>query len=484
LPDKVERCRSQQEGWARLSVHRRLQPLRVFRHLLVQAHAELAGAVAQDLGRDHDGTLACELLPLADACRYLEREAARLLAPRSVPLRLRPAWLWGQADTVHRRPRGVIGIIGTWNYPLLLNGVQILQALIAGNGVVWKPSELAPTSARVLARLLDESGFPTGLVQVLDATRAAGRDLAEADVDHIVFTGAAATGRVVAANLGRRLVSSTLELSGCDALFLLPDGDPVLAARAAWFGATLNRGQTCLAVRRAFVHRGHYAKFLETLAPLVAAAEPVRLLLREQAEHADRLVHLALAEGARLVGQAQLAAPDGSERAFRAAVVADARPEMTLCQEATFAPVMAVIPFDQLQDALRGDALCPYGLGASIFSASPARAARLAARLRVGMVTVNEVIVPTGHPATPFGGRRASGWGVTQGVEGLLEMTVPQVVSVTSGGFRPRYELPGGIGPGEAQLLSGLLHWRHAASAGERWRGFLQLARALLRGGW
>src|SRR5262249_41549737 len=158
--------------------------------------------------------------------------------PRRVPGRLRPLWMFGQSDTVHRRPRGVVGIIGTWNYPLFLNAGQIVHALVAGNAVVWKPSELTPTFAEALHELIEQAGFPRDLVQRLPATREMGPALAEADVDHVVFTGSAAVGRKLASRLGERLVSSTMELSGCDVQLVLDDGDVDLAARAAWFGST------------------------------------------------------------------------------------------------------------------------------------------------------------------------------------------------------------------------------------------------------
>src|SRR5262249_5533102 len=150
--------------------------------------------------------------PTADACRFLLRQAEKLLRPRRVPSGQRPIWLWGQSDTVHRAPRGVVGIIGTWNYPLFLNGIQILQALTAGNAVVWKPSEVTPRFADLLHRLLLRAGYPEDLVGMLPATREMGPVLAEAAVDHVVFTGSAPVGRKLAARLGERLVSSTLEL--------------------------------------------------------------------------------------------------------------------------------------------------------------------------------------------------------------------------------------------------------------------------------
>src|SRR5947207_6636192 len=185
---EIARCRSQQRLWSLQTVRQRLGPVRAFRRLLVEECDRLAAAVTSDMGKLPEEALAGDVVPLADACRFLERQAAGLLRPRSVPLRQRPLWLWGQRDTVYRRPRGMVGIIGTWNYPLFLNGVQLLQALTAGNGVLWKPSEVTPASAEALFALMVRAGFPDGLVQLLPVTREAGQALASADVDHIVFT--------------------------------------------------------------------------------------------------------------------------------------------------------------------------------------------------------------------------------------------------------------------------------------------------------
>src|SRR5262249_44413533 len=118
LSDVLQRCRGQQQEWAALTVRQRLRPVRALRHLLVTEHERLCEAVGRDLGKSLEETLAAEVLPLAEACRFLEREATRLLRPQRVPGRHRPLWLWRQADTVYRRPRGLVGIIGTWNYPL------------------------------------------------------------------------------------------------------------------------------------------------------------------------------------------------------------------------------------------------------------------------------------------------------------------------------------------------------------------------------
>ena len=478
LADIVARCRREQQRWREVPVRQRLAPIKTLRRLLVAECDALCTAVANDIGKPVAEALGGEVLPLADACRFLEREAASLLRPRRVSRRSRPLWFWGQRDTVHRRPRGVVAIIGTWNYPLILNGVQIVQALTAGNGVVWKPSEVAPASADALFDLIQRAGFPQGLVHKLEATRAGGPALLEADIDYLVFTGGVDAGRSIATRLGQRLIPSTLELSGNDAFFVLADADVNLAARAAWFGFSLNRGQTCIAARRAFVHRSLYPQFLQFLEPLAAAAAPVRLALPSQARQVERLVEDACVRGGRVLGGGTRSA-DEEDREVRPTVVVDARADMDFCREASFGPLLAVLPFDRVEDALRDEAVCSFGLGAAVFTRTSALAEDLAGRLRTGFVTVNDVIAPTAHPATPFGGLRESGWGVTQGAEGLLELTVPQVVSVRGGSYRPHYDLATGNAGNAEGLLRGILHFSHGLSLRQRWRGFWQILRSL-----
>lgn len=480
LGASVDRARAAQRPWAELPVRQRLRSVLAFRHLLVRYADRLADVISRDVGKSANEALAGEVLPTADACHFLEREAATLLRPRRVSSRSRPLWLMGQSDVVERRPRGVVGIIGTWNYPLFLNGVQIVQALTAGNAVVWKPSEVTPRFADVLHELLSEAGFPSDLIQRLPATREMGPALADADVNHVVFTGSANVGRKLAARLGERLVSSTLELSGCDLQLVLDDADVKLAARAAWFGSTINRGQTCIAVRRAFVQRKNYPAFCDLLSQLARDSQPQPLTMASQARQAEQLLQDAVSHGGKLLVPQTGSATDGT---CRPAVVVDARPEMAICREAAFAPVMAVLPFDTLEDALAMEAQCPYALGASIFTGNVALAQRLSAQLRSGAVCINDVIVPTAHPATPFGGAGASGWGVTQGAEGLLEMTVPQVVSVRSGSFRPHYDIHDPVKlQKQGDLVKGFLEATHAPTFGRRLAGWWRVLRILMKG--
>lgn len=468
LFDETRRAREAQRAWVQVPVRERLTPVRAFRRLLAGSAQRICQTIADDVGKPSDECLLSEILPLAEECRFLETCAQRILRPRWAPLRSRPFLLWGQRDVTLRTPRGVVAVIGTWNLPLMIGGMQVLHALVAGNAVLFKPSEIAPRTGELLAELIEQSGFPKGLFHLLPARRDAGPQVAEADIDHVVFTGSTATGRALAATLARRLVTSTLELSGCDLLLLLEDGDVALAARGAWFGATANLGQACVGTRRAFVPRSKLDPFLEALTPMVECASPVPLMLPAQIDTAQQLIDEALTRGARLIRRE--GPPAASGHAQPAALV-QSSPNTRACREAFFAPLLTVVPYDRLEQVLAWNAECPFGLGASIFTADSRRALALSGELRCGVVYVNDVIKPMAHPATPFGGQGSSGWGRTKGIEGLLDMTTPQVVSLASGRFRPHFDGSGSHWFFEPAALEGLIAMRHAGSLRGKLRG-------------
>jgi acyl-CoA reductase-like NAD-dependent aldehyde dehydrogenase len=469
-------ARRAHESWKLVPIRERLRLVRDLRALLVERTDAICAAVADDIARPAVEVIASELLATAAALKFLEKRAAKLLAPRRVPWRDQPAWLFGCRDAVHRRPWGAVGVIGTWNYPVYLNVGQIAQALVAGNAVLWKPSENAPRTAELTQSLFREAGFPADLLQMLPATRDAGPRLAETGIDYVVFTGSDGVGRKLASRLGERLVPSTLELSGCDAMFVLADADVEMAAKAAWFGVSLNRGQTCIAVRRIFVQRERLEAFVSALRPLVRA-ESVGLVLESQNAQAERLIEDAVKRGASVLANRGCEGWDGVHPTF----LLNASPDAALCREACFAPVAAVVPFDTVEEAVAMAKQSPFGLSASIFSADAEGAEQLAALIPSGSVVINDVLAPTAHPATPFGGRGASGWGVTQGPEGLLAMTVPQVVTVRRGRMRVHFDEAANPDPATEGILRGLMKWTHARGLRAKLSGLGELIRGIRR---
>ena len=396
--------------------------------------AEALVAAVGDRGRTPAETLATEVIPLADACRFLEREAARLLRPRRLGRRGRPLWLAGAEAEIRREPLGVILILAPGNYPLFLPGVQLLQALAAGNAVLLKPAPGCTAPIAVLIDLLRNAGLPSDLVQLLHEDVAGARAAIAQGVERVVLTGSAETGRGVLADLAPRLTPATLELSGNDAVFVLPDADLCLVADAVAFGLRLNGGATCIAPRRVFVPQAQSTELERRLRSRLAGLPPVPVATSTR-ERLDPLLDEARRAGCRIVG----AAPPAAVPAMSPILVSDATPELALLKADIFAPVLALVPVRDCEEALRFDERCPYALGASVFGPEePAR--RLAVRIRAGAVTINDLIVPTADPRLPFGGRGQSGYGVTRGAAGLLELTCVKTVSLRRGHLRPHYQ--------------------------------------------
>jgi acyl-CoA reductase-like NAD-dependent aldehyde dehydrogenase len=305
--------------------------------------------------------------------------------------------------------------------------------------------------------VLEEAGLPPGVLRVLDA--AAGPAAVAAGFDRIVLTGAAETGMRVLAAAAPHLTPATMELSGSDAVFVLPGADLALVARCLAYGLRLNGGATCIAPRRVFVPRslaGELETNLAALLPGIPDAEvPAAVAGRLAA-----LLNQAAAAGGRVIGGGR----------GRPAVLADARPDMALLQQDVFAPWLALAPVSDMAAALRDDALCPFALGASVFG--PERdALALAGQVRAGSVCINDLIVPTADPRLPFGGGGRSGFGRTRGAAGLLEMTAIKTVSVRRGRFRPHLDAATPLDAVRFDAMARLLHGG--------WRGWGDALRAL-----
>ncbi len=242
----------------------------------------------------------------------------------------------------------------------MLAGIQAVQALTAGNAVVWKPGAGGTPSALAFNQLLDAAGFPPDLLVVLDETPTAAREAIAAGVDKVLVTGSAATGRAVLADLAPRIVPATLELSGCDAVFVLDGADLDLVARALLFGMRMNRGATCLAPRRVFVAEARAVDLEAALVGHRIAEPPIPVEPGRRAALAGVVVE-AIERGARRIGPVSEAPPW---------IVAEARPEMRIMREDAFGPVLALMAVRDEDHALDAASACPYALGASIFGPS------------------------------------------------------------------------------------------------------------------
>jgi len=396
-------ARNAQIRWAQTPIRNRLRVVRALRHLIAENADALAAAAAAVSDRPLAEKLVSEVLPLADACRWLERNAARVVAPRVCGKSGRPLWMRGVTFDVHRQPFGFVLVIGPGNYPLFLPAVHTLHALAAGNAVLLKPSPGTRRVTLAFAQLAHEAGLNPALLAVLPDTVEAAGDAIACGVDKVVFTGSSENGRNVLAALAATNIPSVMELSGEDSVLVLADADLDLVDRALRFGTRLNAGETCIAPRRLIV------------------VESIGDELRMRLERWHRLPTCR------------------NQRAG------------SLCYESVRDDAEAVACVNA----------AAFALGASIFSRDIAKASALAAQIKTGFVLINDLIVPTADPRMPFGGVKASGFGSTRGDEGLLEMTFPHVVAIRHGRSRPHFDDPA---QDDAQFVSAYIRAAHGRS--------------------
>jgi aldehyde dehydrogenase (NAD+) len=459
----ADHVRQAQAQWAQVRLARRLDILRKARHELARVSDRLVDAISPELHRTRADSYGSEVLPLLSACRFLEEEAEAILKPRRLGSRRRPFWLAGIDSTIERAPFGVVLIIAPANYPLLLAGVQTLQALAAGNAVVWKPGRNSADVARVFQAALFRAGLPDGLLEVTDESTETAIAELQSGPDKIFFTGSAGAGKAVlrmAANLAIPVVT---ELSGCDAVVALESADPARVVDALAWGMRLNGSSTCIAPRRLFLvgpnHETLIARLRERFEGIdgIELAPAVQQQLRTLVDDAER-------NGASVFGNA-------AASSVKPLLILDGRPEMKIAQADVFAPVLTVIPVADTAALLEADKLCPFGLTVAIFGDKQAALA-LGDKLTVGSVLVNDIIFPTVDPRVPFGGRRGSGFGTTRGAEGLLEMTAAKVTAIRTNKLALHYQE---TGPAHEELFRGVVAMSHGGSLTERFKGLRRM---------
>ncbi|MBS1051334.1 aldehyde dehydrogenase family protein [Gluconobacter japonicus] len=412
LPDDtVARLKQAAEHWEAVPMTTRLRLVRRFRRLLRGRWRMLPSLFP---ARPAVETWTAELLPLLAACRFLERNAKKILRARKAGVWRRPLWLPGVTSRVERRPYGTVLILAPGNYPLMLPGIQLLQALVAGNMVALKPAPGGEAAARLLVELLVRAGFPPAVCIILPTD--SGAEAVAAGFDLIVLTGSAQTGRQVLQDAAQTLTPTIMELSGVDPVFVLPGADLAHVARRLAYGVRLNNGATCIAPHRVFVRHEDKAALLASLRFTLAQKAPLLCDSAGQARLRALTERIEAAGGrVEMVGDVTIFTQvEGLHR---------------LLDTDIFMPWLALTGISDIEEAMMLEKSMSYALGASIFGPVP-EASRLARRLRSGSVCINDLIVPTADPRLPFGGAGASGYGVTRGPEGLLALTRPVATSV------------------------------------------------------
>lgn len=432
------RARRAQDAWSRVPMAERAEIMLRFHDLVLDHSAELLDLIGLESGKARKHAFD-EPLHVALTARYYARSAGRHLATRRVAGAL-PGLTRAEVNQI---PKGVVGVISPWNYPLTMAISDGLAALMAGNGVVAKPDSQTMLSALLAVRLMSEAGFPEDLWQVVAGPGAQiGPALIER-ADYLCFTGSTATGISVAQGCADRLIGCSLELGGKNPILVLRDADVERAAEGAVRACFSNAGQLCVSTERMFVADQIYDRFVDRFLARTEAmslgstldwgVDMGPLISADQLERVESHVADAVGNGAELLTGGH-PRPDLGPYFFEPTVLTGVTPRMACFAQETFGPVVSVYRFHDEREAIDRANDGDYGLNAAIYSRDARRARAMASQIKCGSVNVNEAFAATfASVAAPMGGFRRSGLGRRQGAEGILRFTESQTVATQRG---------------------------------------------------
>src|SRR5262245_2555683 len=434
----VQRAREAFRVWSALGFNQRAKVLLSARDHLLAHGEELIELICRENGKPRLEALV-EITYVCDALTFYSKRARRFLKSQ----RVTPHLLRNKKVTVHYQPRGVIGMITPWNFPLILTIGEAVPALAAGNSVVIKPSEWTPLiamrGADVLREAFTAAGAPPEILQVVNGYGETGGALVD-EADMIAFTGSARTGKAVAERAAKRLVPVSLELGGKDPMIVLRDADIERAANAAVWGAFTNSGQVCISVERVYVEDAVADDFTRRVVEKTRAlrqgadvsetedrVDVGAMTFPKQVEIVEDHVNDAKARGAQILAGGRRN-PNLPGRYFEPTVLSDVDHSMKIMTEETFGPVLPIMRVRGEDEALRLANDSRYGLNASVFTRDKARGEKIAAQVEAGVTCVNDVIAGFAVTDAPSGGLKESGIGKRHGAEGIRRFCHQQVI--------------------------------------------------------
>jgi succinate-semialdehyde dehydrogenase/glutarate-semialdehyde dehydrogenase len=398
-----------------------------FAEVLMTRAEEVIDVLVREGGKTRLEALGMEVVLVADLARYFAKHAPEMLAPEPVPLHL----MKHRASYLHFVPRGVVGIIAPWNFPFSIPLGETIMSLIAGNGVVLKPSEVTPLIALKAKELYDAAELPPDLFQVVTGRGPAGAALIDGGIDYCVFTGSVATGKKVAAACGERLIPCTLELGGKAPAIVCGDADLDRAAQAITWGGFANSGQVCASVERVYAVDAVHDALVDRVAKLArelrqgdasasADVDVGAMAWDQQVNNVERLVNAAVSAGARVEAGGKRRA--GKGMFFEPTVLSNCTQDMDVMRKEIFGPVIPIMRVQNEEEAVRHANDSHLGLLAYVFTRDRERGKRLAERIEAGTVMVNDVLNTYACPETPWGGVKQSGIGRTHSAVGLRDL--------------------------------------------------------------
>ena len=433
------RARRAQAEWQTKSLAERAKVSRRFRDLLIDEQERLADILTSETGKPRGDVFGNELFYVCDVIGFWASAADKWLKPQKV----RPHLFKVKKVLSTYQPLGVVGIISPWNFPLVLTAGDAIPALMAGNAVIIKPSELTPFTALFVADLAQKTGFPDNLLQVVIGGAETGEALID-NVDMIAFTGSVEIGKHVMRRAADRLTPISLELGGKDPMIVLKDADLERAANACVWGSLMNSGQVCTSIERVYVEEEIYQTFVEKITERVSQLRQGRsedevelgsMTSEEQLKKVTAQVDEAVTKGAKVLTGGRIN-PGFSGLYYEPTVLVDVTQQMSIMQDETFGPVIPIMKVKNAEEALRLANDSRYGLDAILFTRDTAKAMQMAQQIHTGTVCINDGLVNYIIPDAPMGGVKDSGFSRRHGPDGIRKFCYQKTIVIDRFGMK------------------------------------------------
>ncbi|MBD3226123.1 MAG: aldehyde dehydrogenase family protein [Caldithrix sp.] len=435
LIEKVGKARQAQSEWQKIRPAKRASVIRKIRSYIVDHGDELAENIRDDNGKLLIDAMATEVIPAAMAVDYYCKQAAKFLKDKRI--RGSSILFINKSSKTVRVPYGVVGIISPWNYPFAIPFSEVIMALLAGNGVILKTATETQSVGWALKKAIDSCGLPPNLFSMVNMKgRVAGDAFLDSGIDKLFFTGSVPVGKYLMGKASASLTPVCLELGGNDPMIICEDADLRRAAGGAVWAGLSNAGQSCGGVERIYVHENVYDEFMAILKENVENlrvgyekgyfdSDMGAMTTEKQVQSVKKQVDDAVNQGA--VVYTQSAAPQHAHY-LPATVLTEVNHQMTVMREETFGPVLAVMKYHSVEEAINLANDSDLGLTASVWCGNIKKAEAIGRQIRAGTITINDHLMSHGLPETAWGGFKQSGIGRTHGKLGFDEMTQPQMI--------------------------------------------------------